>query len=169
MLLKIPYKSILKEIVILLSFSAVTALIVNHFSPGGIALFGEWDVRKGVISAKSKNDVVDHEIEIQDVTKAKKIYDSGEALFVDARPEDIYNDGHIKGSLSLPVHLFDERINAFIADYPETAVIITYCSGRECDDSHLLAQRFAESGYFHVMVFVDGYPAWEKEGYPVEH
>lgn len=165
---EIPLKSILKEIAILISFSAMTALVVNHFSSNGIAFFGAWDVRKGTISAKSKNDVVDHEREIQNVKEAKKIYDSGEAIFVDARPEDMYYEGHIKGAVSLPVHMFDERVDAFIADNPETALIVTYCSGRECDDSHALAQLLNEFGYFHVKVFVDGYPEWEKAGFPVE-
>lgn len=163
-----PYKEIAKELVILLGLSIFTAFAVNTFSPKGIALFGEWDTSKGVITAKGKTDVVARELEIQDPETVKRIYDVENAVFVDARARDIYDEGHIKGALSLPVNRFDELVPQFMKDHPISTRIVTYCSGRECEDSHKLAQYLLETGYTNVSVFIDGYPEWVEKGYPID-
>jgi len=163
-----PINDIAKELTLLLLIAVISAFTVNFFSSNGIALIGEWDTAQGVITAKAKNTVVNHELEIQEKRIVKNIYDRKEAIFVDARTHEDYKDGHIKGSISLPINQFEGRIGKFKIDYPTATYIITYCSGRECDDSHELAQLLFEEGYTTISVFVDGYPAWEWEGYPVE-
>ena len=163
-----PYKDIAVELAFLLGLAVVAAFTVNFFSPRGIALLGEWDTSKGVITAKAKTDVVVRELEIQTPELAKEIFDKGNAVFVDARARDIYDEGHIKGAVSLPVNRFDELFFDFTKDYPTSTPIITYCSGRECEDSHALAQHLFEAGYTQVSVFVDGYPGWLEKGYPIE-
>ena len=162
------YKNISKELAILLSLAVATAFTVNFLSPKGIALFGDWDISQGVITPKSKDDVVAHELEIQSVPMAKEIYENGKAVFVDVRAQEIYEDGHIKGAVSLPIDQFDDRIDDFIQEYPVTTLIVTYCFGRECDDSHKVAQNLLDEGYTEVKVFIDGYPGWVEQGYPIE-
>ncbi len=161
-------KGIAKELIVLLGLSIFSAFTVNLLSPKGIAFFGEWDTSKGVITAKSKNDAVVRELEIQDVDQAQKIHASGAALFLDARDRDFYDDGHIEGAISLPVNRFDELIHQFKKEYPSSTWIVTYCSGRECEDSHELAQYLFEEGYTQISVFIDGYPEWLERGYPIE-
>ena len=153
---------------ILLGVSVVLAFIVNYFSPAGIALVGQWDTTQGVIMAKAKNDVVSGKLEIEDPARAKQIFDSGKALFVDARSRDNYNHGHIPGAVSLPVGEFDEHIDAFMDQHGSKQPIVIYCSGRTCEDSHNLARLLMDFGYSDVKVFIDGYPGWKAAGYPVE-
>ncbi len=161
-------KKLAKETTILTGLAVCIGMVVNFFSPAGIALVGRWDTSKGVISAKAKNDVVMDKLEIDDVRTARKIFDSKTALFVDARTRENYAQGHIPGAVSLPVGLFDERIDSFMSKYSPKQPIVTYCSGRTCEDSHNLAQLLLESGFVNVRVFIDGFPGWEAEGYPVE-
>ena len=163
-----PLRDIAKELIVLLGVSIFAAFTVNFISPRGIALFGDWDTSKGVISAKSKQDVVVHDLEIADPNVAKRIYDLEKVVFVDARSEENYKEGHIKGAVSLPVDQFRKRIERFKAVYPFSTFIVTYCSGRECDDSHQLAQDLFREGYANISVFIDGYPAWKREGFPIE-
>lgn len=153
---------------VLLGVSVILAFIINYFSPVGIALVGQWDTRAGVITAKAKNDVVSGKLEIEEVARAKQIFDSGNVLFVDARTRENYDDGHIPGAVSLPVAQFDEHIDAFLGQHDIERSIVTYCSGRTCEDSHNLAQLLIDFGYIDVRVFIDGYPGWEAEGFPVE-
>ncbi len=162
------HKELVNQSFILLGVSVLLALIVNYFSPAGIALIGQWDTNAGVITAKAKNDVVSGKLEIEDVTQAKQIFDGGNVLFVDARARLDYEDGHIPGAISLPIGQFDELIDSFLDQYDIEQPIVTYCSGRTCEDSHHLAQLFMDFGYSDVKVFIDGYPGWEAEGYPVE-
>ena len=158
----------IQEIGILVTTSIIAAIAVNYFSPAGIALVGQWDTAKGVITANEKNDIDLDDREISNVALAKKLYDSQEFVFVDARSRDDYDEGHISGAVSLPVGQFDEKIEAFLEQHPSENAIITYCSGRTCEDSHKLAQLLLEFGYTEINVFIDGFPGWEAEGYPIE-
>jgi len=167
---QILLKHISLEVLFIVGLSVLSGFIVNFWlSPRGIALFGDWDTSKGVISAKSKDDApVIHELEITDVHVAKEIHDGKKAVFLDARSRENYMDGHIAGAVSLPVNRFEEEIESLEKRYPYSTYLITYCSGRECDDSHELAQNLLMVGYENVSVFIDGYPGWRNEGFPVE-
>ncbi len=158
----------IKEISILVGVSIIAAFAVNYFSPAGITLVGQWDTAKGVIAANEKNAIVLDDLEIGDVTLAKKLYDSQKFVFVDARSRDDYDEGHIKGAVSLPVGQFDETIEAFLEQYPPESAIVAYCSGRTCEDSHKLAQLLFAFGYTEINVFIDGFPGWVAQGHPIE-
>jgi rhodanese-related sulfurtransferase len=157
----------MKGFVILIGAALITAFTINHFSPVGIALIGDWNTRDGVISARSKLNVVVHSREIS-LAQARALYGQKGVLFVDARPAEMYMAGHIKGAVSLPVGELDRLIEAFARAHDPDTHIVTYCSGRQCQDSHMLADRLSDYGFSHVKVFADGFPAWKAEGYPVE-
>ncbi|MDF1592626.1 MAG: rhodanese-like domain-containing protein [Desulfobacterales bacterium] len=163
-----PIKHIIYEVGLFVALAATTAFCVNYISPNGIALVGQWDPGRGVISAQSKNDVIVHELEINAPETAKKIYDSAAAVFVDARARGFFDKGHIKGAFSLPLHEAGTLMETFKEKFSLSTYVITYCSGRECDDSHQLAQIFLENGYHNVSIYIDGYPGWIAKGYPVE-
>jgi rhodanese-related sulfurtransferase len=158
----------IQEIFILLSISVGLAMIVNLLSPSGIPLVGQWDTSQGVITASPSGTEEETPEEINSVARAMEIFDNGNVLFVDARSSDNYADGHIPGAISFPVGQFDEQIESFLNQHPPDALIVTYCSGRTCEDSHNLAQLLSDVGYTHLRVFIDGFPGWKAEGYPVE-
>jgi len=163
-----PYKHIANELAILIGLSIVVAFTINFISPKGIALFGRWDTSKGAISAMEKGDTLEYGLEISDSRVAKDLFNAGEALFVDARARTLYDEAHIKDAVSFPVHQFDDHLDVFFTTYPQDKLIITYCSGRECTDSHRLAQHLKDAGYENIRVYIDGITGWEMKGYPVE-
>ena len=55
---------------------------------------------------------------------AKAAYDARTAVFVDARAETSYNDGHIPGALSIPVDQIANRLR----ELNKNDWIITYCT-----------------------------------------
>ncbi len=161
-------KETLKGMAVLLGFALIGAFGVNFFSPQGLALVGQWDESAGVVTAKSRNDVILEDLEIDDIKSAIKIYNTQKVTFVDARSSEDYEEGHIKGALSLPVNRFHERIDAFKDQTSFSEAFITYCSGRTCTDSHKLAQLLIQEGFENVAVFIDGYLGWKDEGGAVE-
>ncbi|MEW6672927.1 MAG: rhodanese-like domain-containing protein [Thermodesulfobacteriota bacterium] len=163
-----PVRSIISEVALLLMLAVATAFFVNYFSPNGISLVGQWDPNRGVISAAPQTDAIFHELELESPETAKKIYDGGTAVFIDARAKSFFDDGHIKGAFSLPLGEAGNRMEAFKNKFPHGTYLITYCSGRECDDSHQLAQILLENGFINVSIFIDGYPGWTAKGYPIE-
>lgn len=158
----------IKEIIILVVVSVALALAANTFSPKGIALVGQWDIAKGVISASPAGDAADRPEEIDSVVRAKDLFDKEDVLFVDARSQNHYENGHIPGAVPLPVGQFEERIESFLNRYPSEQPIVIYCSGRTCEDSHDLAQFLSDVGFTNVRIFIDGFPGWEAQGYPIE-
>lgn len=161
-------KKNIKEGAAFITISFMVALAANAVLPGGIPLVGQWDVDRGVITADAGNDHVDYDIEIREVRVAKENFDSGKALFVDARPMEMFSEGHIPDAVSMPVGSFDAQIESFMSRYPETTYIVTYCSGRACMDSHELAQLLYAYGYETISVFIDGFDGWERNGFPVD-
>lgn len=159
---------IFKDILCMIVLAAVTGLTVNALSPSGIALVGDWNPENGVISARAKNQPVSHDIEIPTVAEAYALFNDKNVLFVDARDVSQYDEGHIKGAVSLFVYEYGQRFPEFMAKVPLDRPIVAYCSGRSCEDSHTLARYLKEDGYTDVRVFVDGFPAWAEEGHPVE-
>jgi len=153
---------------LLLVVAILLALLTNTFSPAKIPLFGQWDDSKGVVRADPQDEMYRVGFEIDNVEKAKEIYDEGNTIFIDARDSDAFEEGHIKGAVLFPIGEFDARIDSFLDRYELHQNIITYCSGRSCEDSHHLAQLLTEFGYENVSVMIDGFPGWVDKGFPVE-
>ena len=98
------------------------------------------------------------------------LYELG-ATFIDARRSQIYEQGHIAKSLSMPVWEsdIDDRVAAFYeAGHDPEAPIVIYCSGGECEDSHMLAQKLWGIGYNNIRIYPGGWPDWSGRGLPVE-
>ena len=98
---------------------------------------------------------------------------SAGALFLDARRTSVFEQGHVAGARSLSVwesdldekvrKLFDER-----SDPKEQArPIVIYCSGGDCEDSHMLAEKLWGIQFNNLYVYKDGFPDWQKRGGPV--
>jgi rhodanese-related sulfurtransferase len=93
------------------------------------------------------------------------------ATFIDARRSQIYEQGRIAKSISMPVWEsdIDDRVAAFYeAGYDPEAPIVIYCSGGECEDSHMLAQKLWGIGYNNIRIYPAGWPDWTGRGLPVE-
>ena len=54
------------------------------------------------------------------------------------------------------------------AEIPTDTLLITYCSGAECESSTDVAALLAEEGYSQVKVLFGGWENWKRAGYPVE-
>jgi hypothetical protein len=55
---------------------------------------------------------------------AKKEYDNGTAVIIDARGEDAFKQEHVKGSLNIPIGSPESRFS----EIPKGKNIIVYCS-----------------------------------------
>lgn len=102
------------------------------------------------------------------LTEAKRAFDRGAAVFVDARSAFAYKAGHIPGALRLSAQSSTSGLRRALASYPADTRIIAYCAGSSCQSSHALARRLVqELGYQKVEVLEGGWPAWRKAGFPV--
>jgi len=100
----------IKGVFLLLFFAMITAFLFNHLSPFGIKLFGQWETSKGVITAKSKVEIINNSIEINDIEIIRKIVQKKERIVLDVRSLEEYNQGHLPSALSFPLSDFDEMV-----------------------------------------------------------
>jgi rhodanese-related sulfurtransferase len=99
--------------------------------------------------------------------EAKGLFDSGSAVFVDARHEFDFNLGHIKGALNVPLKGY-ETMKSVLSEIPKERLIIAYCDGAECNSSIELSVKLMKDGYKNVRIFFGGWREWVDANLPTE-
>ncbi|WP_300460449.1 rhodanese-like domain-containing protein [Desulfobacula sp.] len=132
----------------------VLGLVYNFASPGGIKVIpGEW-LRPPMVH-----------VEVQ---QARQLLEIRQALFVDARPAEFFNQRHIAGARNLPLSLFDfvYMMQFNQEDVARPIVVYGRNISRRYDEE--IAFRLLERGHEQVVVFPGGIKAWEESGMGVE-
>ncbi|HYA41805.1 MAG TPA: rhodanese-like domain-containing protein [Syntrophobacteraceae bacterium] len=139
------------------------SLSVNHFRQDGLPLVG-----KPVPGPSSLETPGSWREAVISIEEARALFLTNGAVFIDARPEEVYRCGHIKGALNLPPDSLEESLPAVMAQIPLDSFIITYCDGEDCPLSKEAALQLAAKGYSNVQVLVNGWSAWQDAGLPAE-
>jgi rhodanese-related sulfurtransferase len=98
------------------------------------------------------------------------LHERGDVPFLDARRTSVYREGHIAGArpFSIWESDVDDKVKTFFNEGHDTSQpIVVYCSGGECEDSHMLATKLHMAGFDNALVYKDGFPDWQKRGLPV--
>lgn len=100
----------------------------------------------------------------------KEMYDAGSVTIIDARIENEFKTGHIKGSINIPVDKVMYKFKDLQPSLPIDGIYVFYCGSSECDIAMEVARFFCMNGYQDgkILVYQDGYDAWRDAGYPVE-
>lgn len=99
--------------------------------------------------------------------QVKELFETGEAVIIDARDHETFRKGHIKAALSLPVGEADSLVPQFAERTPKDKLVIVYCGGYDCHDSRLLGEKLLAAGFGQVFVYEGGFPEWQDAGHPV--
>jgi len=99
--------------------------------------------------------------------EAKDKFLTGSAVFLDARPSQFYQEGHIQGARNLPVAEFDQLADKIFMDFPEDTMFVAYCDGDDCALSAELALKLKEIGYENVRVLHNGWSVWKSQQLPI--
>jgi rhodanese-related sulfurtransferase len=96
--------------------------------------------------------------------EARKQVEGGEAVLIDVREEDDWNEGHAKGAKHLSRGVIELEIEEEIPDLKKP--IICYCGGGS--RSALVAESLQKMGYENIRSMAGGLRAWKEEGLPSE-
>ena len=94
----------------------------------------------------------------------------GLIVFVDARNDQHYAEGHIPGAYQLD-HFYPERYLADLLPACSTAeTVVVYCNGGDCEDSVFATRLLLGAGVAaeRLRVFTGGVKDWIALGQPVE-
>jgi rhodanese-related sulfurtransferase len=90
------------------------------------------------------------------------------AVFLDARSEEAYEQGHVAGAFHAPIET-GVTSDDVLAIARAAQTVVTYCdTNGECAASTRLAGLLGAAGVADVRVLEGGMPAWLERGYPAE-
>ena len=97
-------------------------------------------------------------------------YQRGKVLFVDARNEQHYQEGHVPGAYPLDFYHPESHIGTVLPLCLAAQQVIVYCNGGECEDSRFTAilLRDAQVPKEKLFVYAGGITEWANRAMPVE-
>jgi len=99
-----------------------------------------------------------------DAAPARELVEGREALVVDVREQDEWDEGHIPGAIHIPRGNLESRIERAAPD--TTKPVLLYCSVG--NRSAFAAKTLEEMGYEDVVSLAGGFTDWKRNGYPVQ-
>ena len=140
------FKNHILQVNTILSISIVFSLAVNFLRPNSIPLLSKDLEQAETIDIDSDEPTL---LTIS-IDQAKEFYEKN-ALFLDARDEEYFNRGHIKGALKNI--FFMELIFNIESLQSKEEPLIVYCGDPGCGDSEDLAYNLQEAGFKKLYVF----------------
>jgi len=104
--------------------------------------------------------------EIDEITtpEAHRLLEDGTGhVFVDVRPRDEWDEGHLPGALHVPRNNLESRVEALLPDKTQTLVV--YCASGV--RSAFATKTLRELGYEHAVNLEDGFVGWKRNGFDV--
>jgi molybdopterin/thiamine biosynthesis adenylyltransferase/rhodanese-related sulfurtransferase len=101
------------------------------------------------------------EIDEIDTASARELPD---AVFVDVREQDEWDEGHIPGALYLGRGNLESRIETAVPD--KTRQVVVYCASG--NRSVFATKTLEELGYENVASLAGGYVDWKRNGFPTQ-
>jgi len=103
-----------------------------------------------------------------DATLASAAVSSGNAILVDARPREFFEQRRARGAINLPSALFDfvYGMNMEGADPAKEVIVYGHTVSRRYDAD--VAELLRERGHANVKLLSGGLSSWEEKGFPVE-
>jgi len=96
--------------------------------------------------------------------EAQKLVKQGKAVYVDVRSKTTYDQGHIKGAISMPGSQMQARFN----ELPVGKTLITYCACVEEHTAAVAVLNLNAHGIKNTAALIGGWNSWKAAGLPIE-
>jgi rhodanese-related sulfurtransferase len=143
-----------RDVLMILLLGLGLGLLFNFANPNGIHLLPEGFRQPAPAMLDAKT------------AREKQLTET--VLFVDARPAEFFNQGHIAAAVNLPLALFDFVYMMRFGNLAPQTEIIVYGRNISRRYDEQAARRLAARGHPNVKILVGGVIAWQKLGLPME-
>lgn len=92
--------------------------------------------------------------------QAAELYHDKQAIIIDVREQDEWNEQHIEGAIFIPLGEVEGRIGE-LAQYKDSTIIMQCRSGRR---SNIAGASLIKAGFSKVYNLEGGILAWDKQG-----
>jgi rhodanese-related sulfurtransferase len=165
-----------KILLLLIATSLLFGIIFNALSKNGLDLI-RTETELNYANIENPTDYLKQnadEVNIESkepalikLEEAYNLYSSGKVIFIDARDQWDFNDGHIKGALNIPEYKYDIEMPIVKALNKNFSFVI-YCGDIECDVSKRLAIELSKIGFKNILILEGGWTKWIELNYPIE-
>jgi len=111
-------------------------------------------------------------IDTPEVLRLHRDPDYGQELtvFVDARNDRSYAEGHIPGAWQFDRYYPEEHLPDLLPACLVAARVVVYCTGGECEDSEFAVLTLRDAGVpaEAMAIYVGGFNEWKEHQLPVE-
>ena len=154
-----------KQIIFILSLAVFMGLLRSFFlDDPEFTLIKKERVIEEVVSFSVPNDMTGPMM--VNLEFSKYHFDTGSAIFIDARDSEDYEAGHIQNAINIPYDYYEEYED-LIDGLDDEGIYIIYCSGEECSLSIDLADYlYTDKLIDKLLIFEGGWPQWRDAGYP---
>lgn len=149
------------QVPLLVVAAGLLALTVNHWRGRQLPLIGDWSVSARFTDGDGKDLTIP-------LDAARQMFENKAAMFLDARPQSQYDEGHIRGALNLPWQDATSALAGITGQLEGHVSLITYCDGESCELSHDLALFLKDMGFKDVRVLANGWTVWHDAGLPTQ-
>ena len=165
------------QIIIILVCGLLLGALNNTISPKKIPWVQDYNIPAGADDEKwipfSWDPTQDTVFTLLSINKAYQEFEKGNAIFIDARLLDEYEEGHIAGAMNIDFEgeadVYDFQMGELQRLVGRDTYLITYCAGTECDASLMLARElYLYRGYKNIAIFFGGWDQWTEKEYPIE-
>jgi len=135
---------------LILTVAAAVGFLFNWANPSGVDLVPSHWSRPAAATA--------------DVGASRRLVESGQAVLIDARPQESFKLGHIAGAANLPPALFDFMYGMRLAKLPPERPVLVYgrTVSRLYDEA--VADLLKKRGHKDVRIIQGGMEAWKRAG-----
>ncbi len=180
-------KSLLLETGKVLIMGLVVAWLANRVSPRGLHLGRDYfnDPRPRVAAPESgrpespslQHHAAEASHRVSEITSDQALgfflesrRRPGEVIFVDARKESSFLEGHVPDAYPLDRFYPDTTLPTVVMAGGTAEIVVVYCAGGTCEDSHYAALQLLEAGLqeSRVRVYAGGFNDWTAQHRPVE-
>ena len=153
--------SSIHQIYIYIIVSIIFSISLNIFRTDSLSLIAQ-DLVMVESVEELNNDLNQGIVEIS-LEIAKDLFEK-DILFIDARAEEYYLEGHIPGAICNDD--FDLLINDIDNRIINNDFFVVYCSDDDCGSSEELAYQLFDQGYLNIYLFKGGWKQWTENSLP---
>tara|TARA_Y100001970_G_scaffold233788_1_gene291632 strand:+ start:508 stop:996 length:489 start_codon:yes stop_codon:yes gene_type:complete len=157
------YPSSLSQTYIYIAFSLLISVCVNILRTESLP-FIAIPLKKVEDIAQLNNASSQPQIREINIDVAERLFSDG-VLFVDAREEEYYLEGHIPNSICNEE--FDSLTYQIENLITYNSGFVVYCSDDDCGSSEDLAYQLQEQGFTNIYLFKGGWKQWLENDLPI--
>ena len=158
------YSSSLNQIYIYVALSLFISFFVNILRTDSLPYIAI-PLEKIEDIAQIENSSLQPQIREISIDVAERLF-SDSVLFIDARAEEYYHEGHIPNSICNDD--FDSLVYQIEDFITYNNGFVVYCSDDDCGSSEDLAYQLQDQGFTNIYLFKGGWKQWVENDLPME-